>query len=113
MADNRKRKRAIRERMERTGEPYTLAAHRHDAERAGMAPNVDDRLRLLDDVTGEILLRNATIKICLFEWGDGSSCPINLADSHHFCQVGPTHIGIVPHVCECGAYIEQSSEATS
>lgn len=32
MAENRARKRAIRERMARTGEPYTLAARRHDEE---------------------------------------------------------------------------------
>lgn len=32
MTDNRKQKRAIRERMSRTGEPYTLARRRHLAE---------------------------------------------------------------------------------
>ncbi len=31
---DRRRKRAIRERMDRTGEPYTLAARRHDEARA-------------------------------------------------------------------------------
>lgn len=35
---NRARTRAIRERMERTGEPYTLAARRHDEERAASHP---------------------------------------------------------------------------
>jgi hypothetical protein len=34
MSRNRARTRAIRERMAETGEPFTLAARRHDAERA-------------------------------------------------------------------------------
>ncbi len=34
MSANRARTRAIRERMARTGEPYTLAARMHDQERA-------------------------------------------------------------------------------
>lgn len=37
MAGNRARTRAIRERMARTGENYTVAARRHDEERAKAA----------------------------------------------------------------------------
>lgn len=35
---NRARTRAIRERMAQTGEPYTVAARAHDAERAATNP---------------------------------------------------------------------------
>lgn len=40
MSSNRARTRAIRERMAETGEPFTLAARRHDAERAAKATHV-------------------------------------------------------------------------
>lgn len=39
---NRARTRAIRARMERTGEPYTLAARRHDEERGAVDVTDDD-----------------------------------------------------------------------
>ena len=38
MAGNRARTRAIRARMAATGEPYTLAARNHDAERSETHP---------------------------------------------------------------------------